>query len=229
MKNNRLQSLLLLFLFVMFIASCSSFDEDDNMAVMNDTPIPDIEDTFWDEDGTLLLKTPEEKVTLKFSKGKFTVDFSIGSSLYVTPTSYEDAKNYYETRGDLINRYKAIRTFYPAYDNMAFMTAMWLISLEYMLAQECFSDRCTSEERKAVLQLVVEKQKKKYEGDSGVGSLGAGRSGVFLMAVILAKERGRSAKIIDSETLQHALWALTVYDYDRNLILSCSEEFLRNY
>ena len=94
-----------------------------------------------------------------------------------------------------------------------------------MLAQECFSDRCDSKTRKEVLQLAANFQKGKYAEYTC-----AQKSGVFLMAVILAKEWELSSKFIDAATLQQALLILNrekpVEKDFSNLIVECSENFL---
>jgi len=58
----------------------------------------------------------------------------------------------------------------------------------------------------------------------------ARKSGVFLMAVILVKERNNSSEFIDAKTLQHALLCLSSDDYITkdfsDLIVEISEKFL---
>ncbi len=99
-----------------------------------------------------------------------------------------------------------------------------------MLAQECFSDRCDSETRKEILLLVANRQKGKYEKYTNPSC--TQKSGVFLMAVILAKEREKSAAFIDAATLQQALlcWssdANVSEDFSKKII-GCSEALINN-
>jgi hypothetical protein len=94
------------------------------------------------------------------------------------------------TRGGLIRFYEARRPSFeyqyssslnPFSDNDYVFP-----KLEYLLAQECLQDNCSSQTRKAVLRIAVDKQKQKY-AEYG-NSFTARRTGLFLMAVILVRE-----------------------------------------
>jgi hypothetical protein len=58
--------------------------------------------------------------------------------------------------------------------------------VEYLLAQECLQDNCSSQTRKVVLRIAIDKQKHKY--DAYKRSFTARQTGIFLMAVILIRE-----------------------------------------
>ena len=182
---------------------------------------------------TPLLNAPINSVELKVLNEIFTVDFRIDTICRyiinndILPNEFAKLK----TRGDLINYYKTLFPhFLPGYSSMSDNTECLFVKIEYMLAQECFSDRCDSKFRKEVLQLVTNYQKAKY-GEYICPSC-AQKSGIFLMAVILVKERNSTVNIIDSATLQQALLCLNnevFVDEDfSNLIVECSEKFLTN-
>ncbi|MCL1933164.1 MAG: hypothetical protein FWF53_05080 [Candidatus Azobacteroides sp.] len=59
-------------------------------------------------------------------------------------------------------------------------------TIEYLLAQACFQDDCSSSTRKAVLKMAVEKQTYKFEEYKN--SYMARRAGIFLMTTIMVKE-----------------------------------------
>jgi hypothetical protein len=94
------------------------------------------------------------------------------------------------TRGGLICFYEARRPsfeyVYSSYFNPFSDNDYVFPKLEYLLAQECLQDNCSSQTRKAVLRIAVEKQKHKY--DAYKNSFTARRTGIFLMAVILVME-----------------------------------------
>jgi hypothetical protein len=61
-----------------------------------------------------------------------------------------------------------------------------LAKLEYLLAQECVQDNCSSPTRRAILRIAVDKQKHKY-GEHKL-SYATRQTGIFLIAVILVRE-----------------------------------------
>jgi len=185
-----------------------------------------------------LLNVPTDTVELTTNGEKFTVDFTLGASiLQLKNHEFAFLKDEFEklkTKEDLMNFYKVQRPiFLPGY------SSRWpdqreciFVKVEYMLAQECFGQRCDSKFRMEVLQLVVDHQKGKLDDiknrySSPMGTL---KTGVFLMGVILVKERKSSAKFIDAVNLQRALLYLsddTYYCEDlNNLIIESSEKFL---
>jgi len=183
------------------------------------------------DDSPLLLNKPVEEVKLTVSEETFTVDFSFDSNIKerleanVFPETFAKLK----TRNDLINYYKTLTPlFQKSYSSMIDNNENVFVKVEYMLAQECFDDRCDSKTRKDILSLAATYQKDKYELYTFPSS--TQRTGVFLMAVILVKERNRSINFIDASTLQQALVCLNnnnfVNEYFSDLIIESSEKFL---
>ena len=158
----------------------------------------------------------------------FRCDFCESLMFEVLPNEFSELK----TRNDLINYYKNLRpSFLPSYSSMTDINQLVFARVEYMLAQECFNDNCGSNIRKDVLQLVVDKQKSKWEQYTSPDC--TQKTGVFLMAVILLKERENTVKFIDSTTLQKALKCLSnetlfVSKDFSDLIIDCSVKFLNN-
>jgi hypothetical protein len=77
--------------------------------------------------------------------------------------------------------------------------------MEYLLAQECFQEGCSSQTRKVVLQIAINKQQHKYEEDKR--SFTARQTGIFLIAVILVKEKDTAfvAAVAENRDFQDAL------------------------
>jgi hypothetical protein len=233
---------------LLLMASCQSSTEE---------PIPPkppiIEPPV--EVGEPLLFEPEEMVTITVGDETFMVDFSLSiymQNFYDLPYDYAKDENgnvirdengnaifvYFPTttREGYIDHYeqRVICLSNGAHEGHEYCISRW-VKAEYTLAQECFSDRCDSETRKEILRLVIDKQRRKY---SNVVLNSVVHSGVFLMAVILLKERVYSAKHIDSETLQEALLFLNnIYvtiesmriDEDfSDLIIECALNFLND-
>ncbi|MDR1200797.1 MAG: hypothetical protein LBL58_04070 [Tannerellaceae bacterium] len=183
------------------------------------------------EEEAALLNNPTDNVTVECSAETFTFGFTFDTycelkiNFDVLPGIFAELK----TRTDLINHYKTLKSgFLPSYSSMVDTWESVWVKTEYMLAQECFSDQCGSAIRREVLQLAANHQKSKYKEYTAPWC--TQKSGIFLMAVILAKERKSSAEIIDSATLQQALLCFSedVFiseDYS-NLIIEYSEKFL---
>ena len=185
------------------------------------------------EEGTPLLLEPNEMVTITVADETFMVDFSRSNDIQVMydwvnlpfPLTWEA----------YVARYAKKEAGGSSFaTDAAMLSVAEFVRIEYILAQGCFSDDCTSEKRKEVLQLAIDKQRPKYENPHGwlVWSI---QTGVFLMAVILVKERVYSVDFIDAGTLQQAL--LFLNDYDdfpdeeniinfSNLIVDCAQNFL---
>ena len=190
------------------------------------------------EVGTPLLFAPEEMVTITVADETFTVDFSISKEHLQWVFSNPIFRMEYleKTKEAYIKYYKKHNSFIPGFYDQATSCDAEYVRMEYTLAQECFSDLCDSETRKEILQSVVDKQRRKYETPYVYLSYSI-HTGVFLMAVILVKERAHSVDFIDSETLQQALLFLNDFDYftedpmyyGRNfsdLIVDCAQNFL---
>lgn len=95
-----------------------------------------------------------------------------------------------------------------------------LFKLHYALAQECFQDDCSTQTRKAVLQMVLDRQiAKNSEWLTGQElfienaiQTPAKKSAIFLMAVILTKEKDADfiAAVIENQGLQQKAICLNV-------------------
>ncbi|MCL2028075.1 MAG: hypothetical protein FWG79_06245 [Bacteroidales bacterium] len=176
-------------------------------------------------DNPPLLKTPVDTVMLTTNGETFMIDFSIWHTytsrhMEIWDTLFLESARM-STRDSLISYYKWYSRQIDSikdYANQSQLDKM-LSMCEYVLAQECFSDRCNSKMRKEILQLVFEKQKTKFGKFSFLNSdclenkhlPHSIATGVFLMGVILLKEYEHSAEFIDAETLQEALLFLTYY------------------
>jgi len=80
--------------------------------------------------------------------------------------------------------YDYSNSYYPFIDAAHIYT-----TVEYLLAQACFQDDCSTQTRKAVLKMAVEKQTYKFEEYKIGRSCPAIKTGIFLMTTILAKEK----------------------------------------
>ena len=202
-------------MLMVFIASCHSFSEEE-----------------------ALLNVPIGEEIITVAGETFKVDFRLDDVckelgiFEVLPDDFSKLK----TKYDMINYYKTlIPAFLPSYSSMRPDNHECVFArVEYILAQECFSDRCDNKTRKEVLQLAVNFHKRKNDDMNNRYSSPQCtlKTGVFLMAVILAKEIKSSAKFIDSATLQQALLFLNndvfVSEVFSNLMIECSEKFLNN-
>ena len=192
-----------------------------------------------EEEKNLLLHEPVEKVNITVANETFTIDFTrngtcVDTYVYNDGSSYsyiDFIKTNEWTIDNLINSYKNIRPpFKPGYMDLAAWEELQLSSIEYILAQECFSDHCNSKIREEVLQLVFDRQKGKYDHKQYVCYGCAIKTGVFLMAVILVKEYENSAAFINKKSLQQALLCLNNEDLDieefSNVFIEYSKKFL---
>jgi hypothetical protein len=182
-----------------------------------------------------LLNTPDGEVKLTVSGETFTVNFRYDDNIkeHIEAAVLSETFTNLKTRDDLIDFYKNRSSYFlPGSSSMKDNNENVYVKAEYMLAQECFSDRCDSQTRREVLQLVVDKQEAKYDHEQGVYRSDPIKTGIFLMAVILVKERINSAKYIDAQTLQETLLSLNsniLNEVDlSNSILESSENFLIN-
>jgi hypothetical protein len=135
-----------------------------------------------------------------------------------------------QTRGELIDFYKARQpSFEPAYSSFIDVNNYVFAKCEYLLAQECFNNDCSSQTRKAVLQIVIDKQKRKYEEFNY--SFAARRTGIFLIAVILVKENDTSftSALANNDDLRNALSLNQNISIDielSNLMIKFAENYL---
>jgi hypothetical protein len=216
--------------------SCLNTDTDGVSGEFSNLII-DCCEKFLNKYESVLLHEPIDKVTATVGDKDFTVNFRFDTYCQgVKDYFYTQRIRQLKTRDDLIDYYEPYinASFTSSYDpHVGKYTESMLVKIEYMLAQECFSNDCESEIRKEVLRLVVAVQKAKYDRNREASDYYYcfEKTGVFLMAVILLKERDDSAKFIDDDTLQQALLCLNVDTYGvdeefSNLIIDCSEKFL---
>ena len=165
------------------------------------------------------------------SDEKFTIDFNSDAACIqnVNYNALSDDFAKLKTRDDLIVFYSSLTSRYQSgYSSISDINESVFVRVEYMLAQECFSESCDSKFRTEVLELAANHQKTKY--GEYIHPLCAQKSGVFLMAIILVKERKGSEKFIDAKTLQKALLCLDrdefISEDFSNTIIKCSERFL---
>jgi hypothetical protein len=141
------------------------------------------------------------------------------------------------TRGELIRFYEENRPhFEHLWSSISFgpLGGEYVFSkLEYRLAQECVQDNCSSQTRRKVLQIALDKQK--YKDEDYLSAFKAQRTGLFLMSVILIKENDANFKVAVSKqvNLQNALWLnrdswtdMPAYQQLRDTILSFAKELL---
>ena len=103
--------------------------------------------------------------------------------------------------------------------------------LEYMLAQECFRNDCSSQTRKAILKLAVNKQPLKY--GEYFCSHTAKQTGLFLMAVIMVKEQEQSFIIsagndVDLQKVLCLNSSIRVDDEFRDIVVALAKKLLSN-
>lgn len=139
------------------------------------------------------------------------------------------------TRGELIRFYEArhpdFEYGYSSYFNPYSDNDYVFPKLEYLLAQECVQDNCSSRTRKAVLRIAVDKQKHKY--DAYKNSFTARQTGIFLMAVILAGENDAAfiSAVHKSTDFQNALLLNRNIRTDKEFsdtLIQYAENFLYN-
>ena len=160
--------------------------------------------------------------------------------IFKFPPCYENCFNYIwgkldtlKIMNDGLDYYKNLKPgFLPSYSSRSDDSECIFTLVEYQLAKKCFSNSCDSKFREDVLRVAVKQQKMKYSDENYISPFCAQRSGVFLMAVILAKEHVRSSKIIDPITLHRALHSFSngdiVEEDFSNKMIRCSETFLKH-
>jgi hypothetical protein len=137
-----------------------------------------------------LARTPSGKVRIAASN----VEIDFGCDEYMAShilSEYGQAAiDTVYTRGGLVCFYEARRPdfedSYSSYLNPFSDNDYVFPKLEYLLAQECLQNNCSSQTRRAVLRIAADKQKHKYAACKN--SFAARQTGIFLMAVILVME-----------------------------------------
>jgi len=121
-------------------------------------------------------------------------------NLYDIPTFGKLVEFYKRHPFRVSKQYRNLGPFYPSEidGNLVFS------KLHYALAQECFQDNCSSQTRKAVLRMALER------GIATVRDVDAyhgKKSAIFLMAVILIKEKDTDfiAALYDHPDLQKSI------------------------
>jgi hypothetical protein len=139
------------------------------------------------------------------------------------------------TRGGLIRfyeaRYPGFEDSYSSHLNPYSDNDYVFPKLEYLLAQECLQDNCSSQTRKAVLRIAVDKQKHKY--DAYKSSFTARQTGIFLMAVILVRENDAAfiSAVHENTDFQNALFLKQDIRTDKEFsdtLIRYAENFLYN-
>ena len=145
-----------------------------------------------DDDPKSLYHSPIGEVMVKLADTTILLDFSKDAYMNEEILSYQNSIiDKLKTREDLISYYKAlIPSFLPAYLSTSNIPDHNFAKVEYLLAQECFQNDCSSKTRREVLTTAVEKQKNKFV--TYVLSSRARRTGAFLIALNLLKEGDNS-------------------------------------
>ena len=118
-----------------------------------------------------------------------------------------------QTVGKLVAYYKELYILLPGYMNEPLCyNSFDYTRAEYLLAQECFSDRCSSITRNAVLEMVIEKHLFKFKPFAYTAY--SRMTGNFLMAVILIKEKDADfiAAVLENTDLQNVLCLSCPFD-----------------
>jgi hypothetical protein len=128
---------------------------------------------------------------------------------YISSEYGQTAIDTIHTRGELIRFYEMRRPVFE-YSYSSFLDPYndndYVFSkLEYLLAQECCQENCSSQTRKIVLQMAVDKQKQKY--DENKRSHTTRQTGIFLISVILVMENNADfiAIVHENADFQNAL------------------------
>jgi hypothetical protein len=167
------------------------------------------------------------------------VDIDFGCDEYMASHIHSEygqtAIDTIHTRGDLICFYGlrhpvfeyGYSSFLDPYNDNDYVFP----KLEYLLAQECCQEDCSSQTRKAVLQMALDKQKHKY--DDHKSAYTARQTGIFLIAVILVMENdgGFISAVRKNRDLQKALLLKQDIPADKafgDTLIRYAESFLYN-
>jgi len=150
--------------------------------------------------GVVDIETGGQTVKIDFMIDKW-MEYNILSSYHADKDEWivDHRKTFFDSipsLGKLIAVYKAYnpRFFISGSSSISLGYPRWEANyispkLEYALAQECIKDDCNSQTRKVVLQLTIEKQKRKHVFLEKFYSVQpAIQTGAFLMSAILVKE-----------------------------------------
>jgi hypothetical protein len=189
------------------------------------------------DDAGQLYHSPKGEVGVTISNTIIKVDFSLDENMRSVITSEigRHKIEYIKTREELLYFYKTLRPYFqPGYSSLGDDNDYVFAKVEYLLAQECFQDECSSQTRRDVLETVVDMQKHKF-GVAYVSPSFTRRTGTFLIAVILLKEGDNSfaQALISNVELQKTLICLnnnTWMDEEKFniLLIQYAETFLSN-
>jgi hypothetical protein len=195
--------------------------------------IPDIDPGDYEKE---LVHTPTGEVRVNSIKIDFGCDENMSEHIFEYTSAEIDALH---TRGALIRFYEDNRPhFQYLWSSLSYgyFDGEYVFSkLEYRLAQECVQDNCSSQTRRKVLQIAIEKQK--YKDIDYLNAYTARRTGLFLMSVILIKENNAAfvKAVRTNVNLQNALclnrdtWASPqAYKELRDTIVEFADKFLDN-
>lgn len=191
-----------------------------------------------DTDGKPLTHSPQGEVAISISGQVIKVDFSLDLNMkgVIKSEISQNKTANIKTRKELISYYKTLPPYFqPGYSSLRNDNEYVFARVEYLLAQECFQDDCSSETRRDVLETVLDMQKHKY-GVEYIAPFFARRTGIFLISTILIKEKDESfiQSLIDNTELRKSLTCLnndTWMDDEEynNLFLQFAESYLGNY
>jgi hypothetical protein len=139
---------------------------------------------------------PTSKVVVNAAGKNIEIDFNCNEYIVERICEYADRlHDTVHTLGQLANVYKTQRMYFNLGPSSGPKLSPYIDGdyvfpkLEYLLAQECIQDNCCNDTRKAILRMVIDKQKIKYElHEQYFMTYSAIQTGEFLIAVILVKE-----------------------------------------
>ena len=189
-----------------------------------------------DDNTTLLYHEPAGEVTVKIYDTTLILGFRLDERMYSAISSEfgENEINKIKTREDLISYYPTLYpSFQPGYSSMSDKNEYIFTKTEYLLAQECVHNDCSSQTRKGILKIAIGNQKKKF-GVAYTSPSFTRRTGAFLIAVILVKERDESfiQSLKNDVDLQKTLLCLGtdiwIDEEVNNKLIHSAEIFLSN-
>lgn len=195
--------------------ACQPFDDPETPSLIDDVPnldgIPKWE-LSYSPTKLEYMNIEEQSVEIDFSLDEIMADaISFRGSyfrdngqvfegdLFDTYTSFDKLAGYY-------GRNKLAYNFSYSSNSLIDGGEIVYPPVEYALAQECFRDDCPTEARKIILKMALDKHKRKT-GIPYLLSFNSRRTGMFLMAVILAKERDTAflATVRENPNIQNTL------------------------
>ena len=203
-----MRRLLFTYMILAFFFACQSSDEDG----MSDSNGIDNKKISHKPIGVEQVKIAGQSVTIDFRTDAIIAEaISYRSPYYDNEQIIErDLFDAFPTVGQLIDYYDRCQfgydIGYSSYKAPDYLDGETVYPpIEYALAQECFHDNCPTDIRKAVLRMALDK----HESKRGLylRSHTARRTGLFLMAVILIKEKDADflKAVRENENVQNTL------------------------